>query len=449
MANQSVNQDEQEYKEYLEYLDYQDYVASQAPKSDSPAVSGKPVATPEGQAQAALEGFGQTATAGYLPQLQALAEPTTDKLFNLISGQNLRPQAYIDARDQNIQRQGEQSKQYPGTVLAAKASGIVPSAVLAPAASSIKGAAALGAAQGALYNPGDKEGEMDLYQVGDRLKNAALGASVGGTLQGITKGAGTAADYLQQSAMGVKKMAPGIGTEAIEAGVRGTKTGMQEKIGKAIESQGEKLQKAVANIKGTVDSSGTAKKLLAEANKFRTPSGLIPDSVKPFYDAAVKRAEEIAARGSLPATEQLAIKRIVAKPGYNKFGEPLSQFESKLAQKEGLSLGNALEEAAAKQGNPEKISGLNQSLSKLLKGQTAMSKPEANGVRLTDLAALIGGTTMAGPAGGVGAALGRRALTSPLVQSYGAKILKSGPEWISDQSPFLTEALLEASRKKK
>lgn len=403
-----------------------------------------------GQAQAALEGFGQTASAGYLPQLQALAEPIQTKILNAVTGNNVPLPDYIEARDENIARQRQQSQDFPKTVLASKAVGIAPAAIALPATSSIGTTAALGAAQGALYNPGDKPGEMDLLQPKERLQNLLLGGATAGTLQGVAKSGGSVADLLQQRAMGLTKFKPGVGTEALESGVYGTKNAMKSKLADLLAAKGQSLEDVVKNIKQPIDSAPIAEAIKQEAAQYTSPGGVTPEIAKPFLEKTLARVNDIESRGILPASEQLAIKRIVQKPGYNKFGEPLSKLESQLSQKEALQIGDAIEAAAAKEGNPGQVKALNQSLSKLLSAKTALEKPEpaSNLGLLMDAAALTGASYYGHPEAGIASVAGRRAMLSPLVQSYVAKGLNSAPQSAANQSPAILEALLETSRKK-
>lgn len=156
---------------------------------------------PESSAsKTALESYGNTATLGYLPQIQAMAEPLTDRAFNAMGLGNAEPaplaQAasvgpeYIAARDANITRQQKQSKENPGASAAGTGAGILAS-LLVPGGPMAKGASTLekatrgaigGAVIGGLANPGDVEGQHDLLQVKDRSKNAAIGGVLGGTL---------------------------------------------------------------------------------------------------------------------------------------------------------------------------------------------------------------------------------------------------------------------------
>lgn len=152
-------------------------------------------------AMAALEGFGQTATMGYLPQIQAAVEkilpnPTADadaKLKQL--GIGVPDDSYVSMRDQNIARQKRESQENPTAALVGKAAGIAAPMLLGGGEAeatkflpAVGKGAAIGAATGAVYNPGDTAGQLDPLQLEDRAKNAALGAAVGGVASGIGQG---------------------------------------------------------------------------------------------------------------------------------------------------------------------------------------------------------------------------------------------------------------------
>ena len=149
---------------------------------------------PQDGFMAALEGFGKGVTAGYLPQLQAKAQPLTDRLFKAIGLGDAEPAPlsqllenspeYIKARDLNIKRQKEQSEQFPKTSKISEIIGGVTSAAAIPA-SRAAGLARLGQSVGsasiysALSNPYDIEGVVDELQLDERLKNAVIGALTG------------------------------------------------------------------------------------------------------------------------------------------------------------------------------------------------------------------------------------------------------------------------------
>lgn len=169
---------------------------------------------------AALEHYGNTATMGYLPQLQAgveklLPNPTADVDAKLKEEGFYVPsndRSYLEARDENIKRLADEKADHPIASGVGTAAGIVAGAAL-PAGQIAKTAglgakalhgAKMGAAYGAIANPGDTEGEYSPLQVMDRGKNAAIGAGIGAiapvAVEGVKKGAGAVKDYLSKKA---------------------------------------------------------------------------------------------------------------------------------------------------------------------------------------------------------------------------------------------------------
>ncbi len=169
---------------------------------------------------AALEHYGNTATMGYLPHLQAgveklLPNPTADvdsKLEEQGFSVPSNDQSYLSARDENRKRLETESKEHPYASGAGTAAGVIAGAAL-PAANIAKGAtlgakALAGAKTGALYgaiaNPGDTEGEYSPVQLGGRAKNAAIGAGIGAAapvaIEGVSRGAQSVKDFLSRKA---------------------------------------------------------------------------------------------------------------------------------------------------------------------------------------------------------------------------------------------------------
>lgn len=151
--------------------------------------------------QAGLEGFGQIGGSGYLPEMQAFVEknlmpnPTAEVDEQLRQqGMTIQDPSYKDMVAQNYARHAEQAKRSPvatniGKGLGLVASGIALSPLMGARAAGLgRGAlqgAKMGAAQGALYNPGQtEEGESSLQPM-KRLGGAAIGGTVGGIAGGI------------------------------------------------------------------------------------------------------------------------------------------------------------------------------------------------------------------------------------------------------------------------
>jgi len=151
--------------------------------------------------QAALQGFGQAATLGYLPQLQALAEKGVDWVAGDNTDEQLRAQGfdiqeptYTQQRDEFIDVQNRLQESNPnamiaGNVIGGITAGLAGGAIggvtkAATGAQRLASAAKTGAAFGAIRNPGETEGEIDPVQFTDRLKNASIDAVTGMVTQG-------------------------------------------------------------------------------------------------------------------------------------------------------------------------------------------------------------------------------------------------------------------------
>ena len=137
---------------------------------------------------ALIQSFGNAATLGYLPHLQAASEKVMFPVLNMITGQNVEPEEYVKARDRNIAELETLRKENPNAALAGDILGIGSSVALtgglgtaargASLASRLSTAAKTGATFGALQNPGDVAGETGL-QLGERAKGAAFGGALG------------------------------------------------------------------------------------------------------------------------------------------------------------------------------------------------------------------------------------------------------------------------------
>ena len=171
--------------------------------------------------ETALESFGKGATLGYLPQIQAIAEPVTSAIYGAFDDnidENLREQgfdiqeeSYVDRRDSNIKRQKRQAEANPKTAMAGEALGAVATAPLAP---QVKGAT-LGAKAlsgmksagiyGAIMNPSDTEGELGGAQVVDRFENALTSALIGGATPYAGKALHKGANVIKGAGKAVKQ----------------------------------------------------------------------------------------------------------------------------------------------------------------------------------------------------------------------------------------------------
>lgn len=170
---------------------------------------------PSRPGEAALQGFGQAGTFGYLPNIQAAAQKVTDPLFSAITGQDVEPESYVEARDKLKKRDEGLLESNPGSYMAGQVAGSLATPV--PGSGLIKGAgvakaAARGALGSAIYNPGETEGEISGLQLGDRAKQAAVGGLIGGglektgqVLKSMAPKFKSASNFLTTSAIGAQK----------------------------------------------------------------------------------------------------------------------------------------------------------------------------------------------------------------------------------------------------
>ncbi len=171
--------------------------------------------------ESALQHFGNSATYGYLPQIQAAVEPAIQKVTDLFlpsdpKGFNVQSpdSSYIQRRDQYIQNQNQMSQDHPVASIAGGIGGAITGGVatggliskglgagvglVAPEMGAqiangvragsigqrLRNAAAVGGTIGAIRNPGDTQGEVSPMQPFERVKNIASDAALGGVIQG-------------------------------------------------------------------------------------------------------------------------------------------------------------------------------------------------------------------------------------------------------------------------
>lgn len=197
-----------------------------------------------------IQHFGNAATFGYLPQIQAAVEPAIQAVADKFlpsdpqgfQVQQAPAQDYIQRRDQYIQDQNTMSQEHPtasllGTIGGAISGGVATGGAIAKGVGAgvglvapemgaqiangvragtigqrLRNAAAIGGAIGAVRNPGDTQGEISPLQLEDRAKNTATDAALGGVIQGggevlgkvgsaIKDASGTLKNYSQLKAL--------------------------------------------------------------------------------------------------------------------------------------------------------------------------------------------------------------------------------------------------------
>jgi hypothetical protein len=158
----------------------------------------------EQKGQAFLESAGNEIAFGYLPQIQAGVEklfgnPNSELDAQLqAQGFQVPRESYVDLRDQNINRMQIQDARDPNYALAGKVAGVV--TTMSPIAKGaqalklvgqggsgiarLKDATKMGAAMGAVFNPGDNQGVVAPLQLTERGAGAAKGGAFGVVGQG-------------------------------------------------------------------------------------------------------------------------------------------------------------------------------------------------------------------------------------------------------------------------
>lgn len=232
----------------------------------------------QGLLQTELEGFGNGATLGYLPHLQALAEPVTTAIGNAVTGSDIEPDSYLEDRDRNIKRLAQQKAEHP---INATMGNIVGGLAMAPlggesqAASGmgrIAHAAKIGAKFGAVANPGDKEAVLDPFQIPDRVMDAGTGMAIGaGT------GAGLEALHGARTLGELLRIHPKANAEQIEAAAKAL--GITPTSGMLNDSQ------AVQDMESSLHQSPTVGGALMRRETAPVGKGM-RDAAKDLFDDA-------------------------------------------------------------------------------------------------------------------------------------------------------------------
>jgi uncharacterized protein YgiM (DUF1202 family) len=186
-----------------------------------------------------LQNVGQATSMGYLPQLQAAAEPYIQKGLDFLGFgdadankqleaqgfkiNNLPEKNYVQRRDEATKRIENVSAAHPGAAILGQVAGAIPSAIATGgllkagvgAGGKLLQATKAGGIIGLIRNPGDVEGEINPLQLKERAINTAKDAATGAVLQGTIGGVGKISNTLKQAPESLKKWSQ---LKAVKAG---------------------------------------------------------------------------------------------------------------------------------------------------------------------------------------------------------------------------------------
>jgi len=203
-------------------------------------LSGPKKQTGNAPVEAFTQSFGNAATFGYLPQIQAATEPVIQgvldrflpedpKGFNVSEAPS---STYTQRRDQYIKEGQALSSENPyssaaGTIAGAISSGVATGGGLSKILGTSGGAATIGgrlaqaaktgAVIGAIRNPGDTEGEVSPLQPVERAKNAGVDALTGVAFQGLLEGVGKVAQGVKGAGKELKQWSQNKALKAVGA----------------------------------------------------------------------------------------------------------------------------------------------------------------------------------------------------------------------------------------
>jgi len=250
--------------------------------------------------EAGVVGPAQAVTFGHVPQIAG-------GINSAIKGT-----PYLQERDQAAKDISEIKARAPmtfglsnfGTNLAMQAA--------VPSIKSVPKRALMGAAQGAAYNPGDKEGEFNPIQFDERLNQAIAGGLLMGATAVPSEIGRKGGDRLMQKAVGRTKYTPGVGEELANEGIWGTREQMKNQVNKKAGKIANKTSQLAKNYQGTISAQPIADEVRSLNRRVAIPSGR-PNSSLDAPDIARREAyaNEIDQRG-LQSAEDVLKDRINA-----------------------------------------------------------------------------------------------------------------------------------------
>ena len=325
-----------------------------------------------------------------------------------------------------------------------------------------------------MYNPGDTPGEISGAQLPRRLVGGAVGAAGGKVLHSVSKlpgatwrGLKKAADAIQQHAMGIKKMQPGLGTTAIEQGISGSPEQMLAKVRDIKDPIGQTIGESIQQIQEPIATAPVVEQMTA---KFM-PRYVEPQTgiSMPASARAVSGLEELLApltrQEAIPATAVQNIRTQLAptaRPSYEQIlhSPEYTKATSEMAAELRNILSERLKQQATKQ-SPELGSKLSEAMSqygpyrtmeKGLERLTAKVPPNAVLPDLRSAGSAYAGAFMGGRPGALAATLLDRFARLPRGEAFIARQfnrlgnLPTTPELTPEQIQLLVRSLSEAKR---
>lgn len=313
--------------------------------------------------EAFAEGFGNAASFGYLPQIQAATEPLIQGTLDFFGGDNtdkkLKEQgfeieaapedSYVQRRDKFIRRGQGLAVENPYSYGAGAVSGAISSGIatggglnkLIGQGTGMTGrfanAAKTGAAIGAGRNPGDTEGEVSPLQLKERTinagKDALTGVVVQGGLEALSKGGRAAMDAGKnlkrfseekalkasgamlkdfRKAVGKKKVAE-LGRTAIDEGL----VGLGDDVADIAKNAEGALKKAGSRLNKVYDAADEALENSVGPVDFRVNTKTVADDF--MKEARAKYKDAIDGDEIIEKLEKVA-EKIRANNGKN-YGE--------------------------------------------------------------------------------------------------------------------------------
>lgn len=292
---------------------------------------------------AAIEGFGQGASMGYLPQLQAavgsvLPSGSDDVDADLAAQGFTIDQAgddYLSRRDESIARQEALSKSNPyiyngsqlaGMIATAPAveMGVAKALPAAVRANRFGHAVATGATIGGVQNPGDETGEIAALQLKKRAENAALGGAVGGGADILARGASKVANAVKNGGQYVREA--GEANALRSAGAQKGQVNKLNKKGRMSETANFVMENDLGNPGLTgKELQGKVRSLKSEA---ASEIGSVMDEIGAAGEAGTFNRKEIAEKMRTTLLEDAA-DSIDADSLLPKFEKYIDDFERK------------------------------------------------------------------------------------------------------------------------